>query len=221
MNAMKQAVIAREVPFLVHFTRTKNLRSILEHGIVPREQVDGEALVSSVNDDLRLDKQLGANCLSVGFPNAKMFYKLRQENPGANWVILVVSRTILWEMPCACCPINAASASITSQPIANFRTPAAFDAMYDPSVAVDRGKEKLQTYDPTDVQAEVLAFGTIEPRHILGAIFQRKPIRDQYLADLGKRRNWVHGTGGFFPSAGTIGEASLADGETSYLCTAP
>lgn len=190
--------MAREVPFLVHFTRTKNLRSILKHGIVPREQVDAETVVGTVNDNLRLDGQTSATCLSIGFPNAKMFYKLRQDNPGANWVILVVSRTIAWEMPCAFCPINAASGSITSQPIANFRTSAAFEAMYAPSVAIDREKEKLKTYDPTDVQAEVLAFGVIEPQDILGAIFERKPIRDQYLADLGERRNWVHGTSGFF-----------------------
>ena len=198
MNAIKESVEAREVPFLVHFTRTKNLRSILNHGIVPREEIGVGDVAGVSNDELRLDGQLGASCFSIGFPNAKMLWKLRQDNPGANWVILVVSRTILWDMPCAFCPTNAASSSITCQPIENLRSAAAFEALYDESPIVDRIVQKLKPYDPTDVQSEVLVFGRIAPQYVLGAVFQRSPIRDQYLPALGERRNWVHGDGGFF-----------------------
>jgi hypothetical protein len=199
MNAIRLAVEARQIPFLVHFTRTKNLSSILQHGIVPRDQFgDGTGVVGDINDELRLDNQLGASCFSIGFPNAKMLWKLRQENPGINWAILVVSRTILWEMPCAFCPTNAAAASVTCQPIQSFQTIAAIDAMYTPSPEVDRDAQKLKPYDPTDVQAEVLAFGRIAPEHVLGAVFQRTAIKDQYVQLLGAKKTWVHGDRGFF-----------------------
>jgi hypothetical protein len=198
MNAIRVAVEARQIPFLVHFTRTKNLPSILAHGIVPRDQLGIGVINGDANDELRLDNQLGANCLSIGFPNAKMLWKLRQDNPGVNWVILVLSRTILWEMPCAFCPTNAASASVTCQPIQNFQTAAALDAMYAPQPGIDREAEKLKPYDPTDVQAEVLGFGQIAPPQILGAVFQRAAIKNQYVPILGSRTTWVHGDRGFF-----------------------
>lgn len=198
MNAIRQAVEERQIPFLVHFTRTKNLPSILAHGIVPRDQLGIGAIKGDTNDELRLDNQLGASCFSIGFPNAKMLWKLRQDNPGVNWAVLVVSRTILWEIPCAFCPTNAASASVTCHPIENFQTAAALDALYAPQPGIDREAEKLKPYDPTDVQAEVLAFGQIPAAQILGAVFQRAAIKDQYAPILGDRTTWVHGDRGFF-----------------------
>jgi len=109
MNEIRRAAEALEIPFLVHFTRTTNLPSIFQHGIVPRGHLTAGQVEAQTNDELRLDCQLGANCLSVAFPNAKMLWKLRQENPGSNWVVLIISRTILWEMPCAFCAYNAAA----------------------------------------------------------------------------------------------------------------
>jgi hypothetical protein len=198
MNAIKGAVEAREIPFVVHFTQTTNLPSILQNGILPRAQIGEKGIPSKTNDELRLDNQLHASCFSVGFPNAKMSYKFRQENPGANWAVLVVAKDVLWESPSAFCATNAASASITCQSINSLMTESALHGMYDPIASVDREKEKLKPFDPTDVQAEVLIFDQIDPKHIIGAIFQRKPTRDHYLAALGARHNWVHADRGFF-----------------------
>lgn len=198
MNAIRNAVEARNPPFLVHFTRTLNLPSILTHGIVPRQFFDEQEIAAHTNDPLRLDKQLGATCLSIAFPNAKMLWKLRQDNPGANWAVLVISREILWELPCAFCPCNAAANDVTCQPINNLKSADAFGKLYDPVLGIDRAGQKLRDFDPTDVQAEILAFGTINPNKIIGAVFQRGAIRDQYQNALGERKTFVHGDKGFF-----------------------
>jgi hypothetical protein len=198
MNAIRLAVEARGIPYLVHFTRTKNLPSIFEHGIVPRNEIGDGAIEGHTNDELRLDNQLGANCLSIAFPNAKMLWKLRAENPGVNWAVLVISRTILWELPCAFCPTNAASAAVTCQPIQAFQTAAALEAMCAPDPLIDREAQHLMGYDPTDVQAEVLAFGRISPDKIMGGAFQRMPSREQHKHLFGAKKTTVHGDRGFF-----------------------
>ncbi|RYX80031.1 DUF4433 domain-containing protein [bacterium] len=198
MNAIRVAAEALEIPFLVHFTRTTNLPSIFEHGIVPRDGLAACQPQASTNDEYRLDNQLGANCLSIAFPNALMLWKLRQENPGTNWAVLILSPSILWEMPCAFCPHNAAANEITSQPIANFQTVGALGNMFSPLPGIDRGAQNLKNYDPTDVQAEVLVFGVIPPAKIAGGVFQRTPSREQHQHLFEENRTWVHGDRGFF-----------------------
>jgi hypothetical protein len=196
MNEIRNIVEEYEVPYLVHFTRTQNLPLIFEHGIVPRNSL-GE-IDATINDDLRLDGQLEANSLSIAFPNAKMLWKMRQEHPGSNWSVLVLSRSILWEMPCAFCPHNAAAKEVTSKPIEDFQSATAFKRMFDPLPDVDRDAQKLKKFDPTDVQAEVLAFGTILPEKIIAGVFQRTPSKNQYQHHFGERKVLVHGDRGFF-----------------------
>jgi hypothetical protein len=198
MSAIRNAAEALEIPFLTHFTRTSNLPSIFEHGIVPRGSLAAHQLESQTNDEYRLDNQLDANCLSIAFPNALMLWKLRQDNPGTNWAVLILSPEILWEMPCAFCPHNAAANEITSLPIQDFQTAEALGNMFSPIPGIDRGAQKLKGYDPTDVQAEVLAFGVISPQKIMGGVFQRTPSREQYQHLFGANRTLVHGDRGVF-----------------------
>ena len=127
-----------------------------------------------------------------------MLWKLRQENPGTNWVVLILSRTILWELPCAFCAHNAAATEVTSQPIEGLKTPQALGRMFEPLPNVDRGAQKLKAYDPTDVQAEILVFDIIPPAKIIGAVFQRTPSREQYQHLFGDKKIIAHGDRGFF-----------------------
>jgi hypothetical protein len=55
-----------------------------------------------------------------------------------------------------------------------------------------RADQKLKTSDPTDVQAEVLVFGVIEPQHIAGVIYQKDVVRAVYANLLGDRKAYVH-----------------------------
>ena len=198
MSAIRTVAEALAIPFLTHFTRTSNLPSIFKHGIVPRGHLDAQHVEAVTNDEYRYDKQLDANCLSIAFPNALMLWKLRQDNPGTNWTVLIISPTVLWEMPCAFCPHNAAVNEITTQPISSFQTSEALSNMFLPLSGIDRVVQNLKDYDPTDVQAEVLAFGDIPTNKILGGVFQRTPSREQYQHYFGDNRTWVHGDRGFF-----------------------
>lgn len=198
MREIRKYVEAKGIPYLVHFTRTKNLASIFEHGIVPRAQIDDGTCASEINDHLRLDCQTGAVCLSIAFPNARMLWKLRQENPGTNWAVLVISRQVLWEAPCAFCPTNAASNDVTSKPIQDLMTVDAFKQMYDPVVGIDRSAQALRDFDPTDVQAEILHFGTVPTERIIGGAFQRRAMKEHYQPLFGEKKTLSLGDKGFF-----------------------
>jgi hypothetical protein len=68
----------RRIDTLVHFTRLENLVGILAEGILPRSTLEGRPSGVIFNDDIRTDNHKEAVCLSISFPNYKMFYKYRQ-----------------------------------------------------------------------------------------------------------------------------------------------
>ena len=63
---------------------------------------------------------------------------------------------------------------------------------------MSRGDQHLKPFDPTDVQAEVLAFGKIDPSKILGAAFQRPSILEQNAPLMLGRKLVTHWDKGFF-----------------------
>lgn len=86
---IQEIVQQRNITKLFHFTHSDNLASIIESGLLSRSDLDAEGDDYSFNDSERIDGHLDAICLSVSFPNAKMFYKCRMLKPG-NWVILEI-----------------------------------------------------------------------------------------------------------------------------------
>lgn len=188
----------RKVPFLVHFTRTTNLKSITEKGLLPRDQHAANGVDAEINDDLRLDGRLDGISISIGFPNSKMLWKLRQENPGVNWAVLAIAPSVLWTHDCAYCQHNAADARISGAPLAYLQTGNAFDAMYADIAGIDRAADNLKEFDPTDVQAEVLVFEPILPPDILGVAFERGAIKAQYDPLFTGKKSVLHGGRGFF-----------------------
>jgi hypothetical protein len=98
---IEEYVAARGITLLLHFTQVCNLDSILQRGILPRNMLIGEDGVR-FNDQYRFDGT-DAVCLSISYPNYKMFFRLRQESPDAEWVVLAVRPRALWMLPCAFC----------------------------------------------------------------------------------------------------------------------
>lgn len=84
------------IPYLVHFTRASNLASIIEHGLYPIGRTAEIGVAPEINDPYRFDGHLNASSLSIAFPNFRMFYRLRTENPGVEWVVLAIDRAVLW-----------------------------------------------------------------------------------------------------------------------------
>lgn len=198
--ASTSATIA--VPHLVHFTRVTNLPSILTHGLYPISKTDRIGVTPDVNDVLRLDGHRDATSLSITFPNNLMFWKYRQENPEVDWAVLLISPSVLWTKNCAFCRYNAADARISGQLVNQLKTHQSFLSMFEEIDGFrSRQEQRLQPYDTTDVQAEVLAFDIIEPNLIMGVAFNKAEVRDRYLPILeGKKVILNPPTGGFFAS---------------------
>jgi hypothetical protein len=178
-----------EIPFLVHFTRLANLESILRHGIYPIGRISEIKVHPEINDELRLDGHLDGTSLSIAFTNNRMFWRYRQQDPTIEWAVLAISPGVVWEKDCAFCRHNAADGRISCQEIDELKTLEAFAGMFEEIEGVEsRAEQKLKTYDPTDVQAEVLVFDVIEPEYIGGIQFLDAAGKQKYAATLGDRQ---------------------------------
>ena len=182
-----------QVPYLLHFTRATNLPSIMARGLYPIGRAHEIGAVPAINDQYRFDGHRNSTSVSIGFPNCQMLYKYRMADAAVDWAILVLHPSILWAKNCAFCRHNAADGRISGQPLPHLMTPQAFTGMYDEIEGLStREEQKLKTFDPTDVQAEVLVFDVIEPQYIVAVIFEKATVRDGSLPHLGERKTYIH-----------------------------
>lgn len=178
---MRNAVNEKEIRYLVHFTRIENLHSIINNGLIPVRFLSEIGNNFYSNDEHRLDNCTDANCLSIQFPNYKMFYKYRNENPNNKWVVLGIKKDILWEKDCAFCIENAAGSRVNSIPLESRKGIDAFNSLYNDYPG--RPARDLLGIDkefPTNPQAEVLVFDIIEPRYIWGIAFINELNKNEY-----------------------------------------
>ena len=187
------------IRYLVHFTRSENLGSILKNGLRPRSDLDNGLVAGFTNDDSRHDNRRDRNCLSIGFPNYKMFFKLRMESNNTEWPILFINPAILWQNDCVFCHTNAAAAAMSSAKCDDLKTLAAFSKIFqDDPANPSRATESLRPWDPTDVQAEVLVRGTIAPEHIFAVAFQSHPDMNAHKAACGDRQAFISDRRAFY-----------------------
>lgn len=156
------------VKTLVHFTRESNLDSIFERGLVPRNMLEFERF-EGFNDAVRADRT-DAVCVSIGFPNYKMWYQVKEKNKGLDWVVLAIAPRALWELNCAFCSANAALAAIAAIPLAQRQTLLAFQGMYADVPGKERARLGIPAWWPTNPQAEVLMLQGVPRGYILGVI---------------------------------------------------
>ncbi|MCL2627089.1 MAG: DUF4433 domain-containing protein [Oscillospiraceae bacterium] len=180
-KTIKNIVQERDVRYLVHFTRAENLESIFLHGIISVAEIDAMRLKVNKNDDLRLDYCTEAVCLSIGFPNYKMFYGTRRENPDSDWVVLIIEPEVLYDLDCAFCKTNAASLSVSSVPLKKRKTVEAFEEMFYEPLSNSRKKRNLPDDFPTDPQAEVLVLEAVPPEYIVAVCFEDKEAEQENL----------------------------------------
>lgn len=170
----------RGITCLMHFTRMKNLDSILARGLVPRNSLLREGF-DSFNDQLRLDGT-DAVCLSIGFPNYKMFFGIKKDHADEKWAILLINPQALWDLDCAFCSGNAASNSVTEIPLSQRRTLAAFKSMYSDFPEKPRSELGIPDHYPTNPQAEVLALQGVPRTYITGVVTLNESDRTELLA---------------------------------------
>ncbi|SAL77396.1 DarT ssDNA thymidine ADP-ribosyltransferase family protein [Caballeronia telluris] len=186
---IEDTAIHLQVPLLAHFTRACNLESILEHGLRSIEKAQDAGIRPRVNDAFRLDGRPDAISVSIAFPNHRMFYSYRQRDPEEEWVVLLIDPAILWMKSCGFCQRNASDHRVRALPLPGLMDASAFRSMFDPVDDLPtRQEQKLMDFDPTDPQAEVLVFDTIEPRFIEGIAFDSQEVQTACAHLVGDRR---------------------------------
>lgn len=159
---MERILKQRNIDRLYHFTQAENLSNIFTYGLLPRKNLEEENIYSCFNDDYRYDDCLDAVCMSIEFPNYKMFYKLRQDDPNVDWAVLRLDAQILCDFECAYCWTNAGDASMYNIPLRERMGKRAFLGLFEDRPFYPKREElNISDWYPTNPQAEVLVFGVI------------------------------------------------------------
>jgi hypothetical protein len=187
-DAIRTYCAARSVGTLVHFTRLENLTGIVADGLLPRSALELRANRVVFNDSVRADGRKDAVCLSVSFPNYKMFYRYRQADRAAIWVVLLIRADVLWELDCAFCWANAACSAISRLSSAILKEPSSLVRMFADQCEVSgisRAACRIPDHFPTNPQAEVLAFSHVPVSYIIGAYFEEHSGKSKFLLPRG------------------------------------
>ncbi|BEP37653.1 hypothetical protein GmRootV59_46240 [Variovorax sp. V59] len=178
-TTVQEYVAERGINSLMHFTRVSNLDSIMARGLVPRNTLVAEGY-ASFNDQYRFD-QTNAVCVTIGFPNYKMFHGCKKDHPDERWVVLVIRPAALWMLDCAFCVTNAASNMVTAIPLANRKGLAAMQGMYADWPTKARADLAIPDAYPTNPQAEVLMLNGVPRNYIMGIITLNEAVRLELL----------------------------------------
>jgi hypothetical protein len=165
----------RDIKHVLHFTQIENLQSIIQHGLLPKHDLDSCGIPYQFNDQMRIDNCDNAICLSISWPNYKMFYSYRKQNPIQDWIVISILPKVLWEKECAFCYSNAACSEIVNIPLEDRKKPEAFLKMFsDFDEYPKRYEMPLKDSFPTNPQAEVLVFDVVECQYIQSILFEKK-----------------------------------------------
>lgn len=179
-TSIQEFVSERGIKVLMHFTRARNLASILTRGLVPRNTLAQEGF-HEFNDQYRIDGT-DAVCLSIDFPNYKMFYGLQKDHADETWVIVCIHPQAMWDLDCAFCTANAASSSVTAIPLNQRRTLGAMQEMYADWPGKARSELNIPNNYPTNPQAEVLALNGVPRKYIVGVLTLNEATRLELMS---------------------------------------
>jgi len=169
----------RNIQWLVHFTFAFNVSAILKYGIIPRDFLEKKPLRNIIQsvfpDDNRYDNLLSSNCISISFPNYKLFYFKRKEL-GKNWSVVLIDPQILSYCPCLFFRENAAKGISGRSAIQGLQ-----DMFYDKRINNPpeslREYLRLPEYFTTNPQAEILVNSVIPPQFIKAAYVKKWSVK--------------------------------------------
>lgn len=177
--------LEKNIQWLCHFTPRSNLELIKQHGLLPRNKIQGSFIVT---DKYRYDGNSNTTCLSISKPNKWMFDKKQQE--GFDLCLLLISPEILYLKRCAFYPYNAATASYRGIPIENLMGIDALEATFSDPITFQKSGHAFQSHrrnsnlniaEPTSDQAEVQCYESIEPEYIQYIIEEDIPLTYQEI----------------------------------------
>ncbi len=176
-EAIQTILQRRKIKKLIHFTAIENLENIFQFGILPILTLKEKNIPYRYNDETRFDGKRDCICLSVEYPNHKMFYKYRQ-NPENQYAVVVLNAESILLNDCTkyYCETNAANRHIREK-LLRLTTPECLENMFQPEISIaTNSNDKISLYkrkesDPdfitTDPQAEILIEGKIETKDIM------------------------------------------------------
>ncbi|MGY8896460.1 MAG: DarT ssDNA thymidine ADP-ribosyltransferase family protein [Paraglaciecola sp.] len=167
-DVIKAICKERGIKELIHFTKIENVRSILDIGLNSKDYNGEVAKKHKINDRERFDYRTHMISLSISYPNDKMFYRNRINDRCQEWAVLRLSPSILWELDCLFCPLNAASAAISSANDDELSGSHALQQMFNKQTG------NLRACDPTDSQAEILVNSHIPTKYIESVVLEKE-----------------------------------------------
>lgn len=183
---IRQRAAARGVEYLLHFTPSENIASILAHGLHSRHSLLEAGVAFLATDAHRMDGRPESISLSVRGINADMLRAKRQDHDG--WVIVAINASILWTHSCRFCWRNAAKKEVADTR-GFLGGPWGFERMFaEPHSGLDRAALGRQSCEPTDPSAEVQVFDPIAPELFLALVVEReahRTILTRHLQEVG------------------------------------
>ena len=152
----------KKINHIIHFTHVDNIKNILKFGLIPRIYLKEKIIKLQLNpiysDSQRFDKREEVNCLSISFPNYKMFFK-KSKSDQDNWAIIIFDLNVIKKHLCEFTESNLASKNTKSiKGLEGIKK-----MFFNPQL---RERLHLPDYYPTDPQSEVLESAVIPPSWI-------------------------------------------------------
>jgi hypothetical protein len=172
---IKEYCDKRGVKELIHFAPISKMPFILRYGLLTNSILKNAR--SEVGDKSRLDGNDDHICLSVDFPNYKLFFRRRSDaGPAEKWCVLSVSRALTWERSCIFYPCNAArgKGSYGKRGINGLK-----EMFADTSEGIDRDRLLKDSYT-TNPQAEILVPDAVQPKFIGRVYFETELEMDTF-----------------------------------------
>lgn len=179
---IKNIIQQRKLQNLIHFTRIENLESILQKGLLSRKDLDTNKINYISNDSERWDAKINATCFSIEFPNGFLLKTFKDKYKNSKWVIMLLDINLLNNSNKKCfCNRNAGGATNWVN-CPKSQSSESFKSMFDEKVyskSPARSEQLyIKDYLPTDVQAEILIEGNIQPKFIKNLIFETQDDLD-------------------------------------------
>lgn len=157
---IEEIITRRGIKSLYHFSICDNAESIIEHGILPRDELDNQKIHYVYNDKGRYDYRKDCTCLSITNHYRKLLQKfIYDRNRSKEFYIFEIDPKILIEGEISFFYYkNAACKEFRNMADNDLMKPERFDSLFP--------HKDDRTNIPQEVDAEILFRGNIAIDHI-------------------------------------------------------
>ena len=174
--SIKNFLDERRIHYLVHFTDKKNIENIKSKGILSVEQLKSEKTVYVSNDEKRKDNEPDYISLSISGINQYVYKMFRYSNQTIeHGVAVVIDAKMLYkeiDTPRIYCNTNAATVEANKGDsldafMAMFADVVEYSTLSGGNREINRNTENRNSFEPTDIQAEILWNKRVSADYIL------------------------------------------------------